>query len=46
MFFQWIFKKPASSENILSLQKKTDINPVLAQFLFERNIGSPEKVHE
>ncbi|MCK4558503.1 MAG: single-stranded-DNA-specific exonuclease RecJ [Calditrichia bacterium] len=46
MFFQWIFKKPASSENILSLQKKTDINPVLAQLLFERNIDSPEKVNE
>ncbi|MCK4753951.1 MAG: single-stranded-DNA-specific exonuclease RecJ, partial [Calditrichia bacterium] len=46
MFFQWIFKKPASSENILSLQKKTNINPVLAQLLFERNIDSPESVNE
>ncbi len=46
MFFQWIFKKPASSENILSLQKKTNINPVLAQLLFERNIDSPEGVNE
>ena len=46
MFFQWIFKKPASTENILSLQKKTNINPVLAQLLFERNIDSPESVNE
>jgi single-stranded-DNA-specific exonuclease len=46
MFFQWIFKKPTSSENILSIQKKTDINPVLAQLLYERNIDSPEKVNE
>jgi len=46
MFFQWIFKKPTSSENIKSLQNKTNINPVLAQLLFERNVDSPEKVQE
>jgi len=46
MFFQWIFKKPTSSENILSLQKKNNINPVLAQLLMERNIDSFDKVDE
>jgi len=46
MFFQWIFKKPTSSENINALQNKTNINPVLAQLLFERNVDSPEKVQE
>ena len=46
MFFQWIFKKPASSENIRSLQNKTNISPVLAQLLYERNVDSPEKVDE
>ena len=46
MFFQWIFKKPALSDKILSFQKKTNINPVLAQLLIERNIDSLDKVHE
>jgi single-stranded-DNA-specific exonuclease len=46
MFFQWIFKQPASSENIQSLQNKTNISPILAQLLFERNIDSFEKVHD
>ena len=46
MFFKWIFKKPATSENIKSLQNKTNINPVLAQLLFEHNDDSPEKVNE
>jgi single-stranded-DNA-specific exonuclease len=44
MFYQWIFKEPASLEQIQSLLNKTNINPVLAQLLYERNIDSPEKV--
>ena len=46
MFFQWIFKKPSSSENIRSLQNSTNISPILAQLLYERNVDSPEKVQE
>jgi single-stranded-DNA-specific exonuclease len=46
MFFQWIFKQPSSSEQIQALQNKTNMSPVLAQLLYERNIDSPDKIHE
>jgi single-stranded-DNA-specific exonuclease len=46
MFYQWIFKQPALPEHIRSLQNMTNISPVLAQLLFERNVNSPDKVQE
>ena len=46
MFYQWIIRKPVPSENLTSLQNNININPVLAQLLFEREIDSPEKVQK
>ncbi len=45
MLFKWIFKNPASFESISSIQKKINVSPVLAQLLVERNIRTPDEIH-
>ena len=44
MLYQWIFKEAPPPEEISLLHQRSNTNPLLAQLLLERNLGTPEKV--
>ena len=44
MLYKWVFTHPAPAEILLELQKKNNIDEVIAQLLYDRNLTEEESI--